>query len=183
MKNIFAKSMFASLFGIVLLLGVGLKDAEAATYPGTSITVQPGDVLYTAKDTTDYLTGHVAIVNDYNRVVHAPGTGNPGLESTSVSTFFRDFHTIDVWRARSSSRGEDAAQHSRTLFYNYGNSDYTVFTPLAGNFYDQYCTKVVWQAYYYGASVNLGDISLTKYTVPPTWVLDSEYLRKVANNL
>lgn len=183
MKNILVKFMFTSLIALALLLGVDLKVAEAATYPGTSITVKPGDVLYTSKKTTDYLTGHVAIVNDYNRVVHAPGTANPGLESISINSFFSRFHTIDVWRARSSSKGQNAAQYSRTLFYRYGNSDYTVFTPLAGNFYDQYCTKLVWQSYYYGASINLGDISLTKYTVPPTWVLDNDYLRKVANNL
>lgn len=181
------KKMFLQLIlgGTIVFGGVfgtsGLN-AFAYTYPGTSKVAKAGDVLYTTKSSTRYFTGHVAIVDSSGEyVVHAKGS-KYGLERERLSTFNTSYE-FDVYRAKSSTAGYKAGVKALSIQKNYSDADYTVWTTLSGPYAKQYCTKFVWQAYYNGANINLGDNSLTKMTVPPTWILDSDYLTKVGNDI
>jgi uncharacterized protein YycO len=149
-------------------------------YPGSTIQPKPGDVLYTTKSTTQYFTGHVGIVSDRGTVVHTPGPDNPGIKEWTIGQFFNEYSTIEVWSSKNSTKGNQAGSYARnTLLAYYSNAEYTISTSLTGPKDKQYCTKVVWQSYYYGASINLGDLSFTALGVAPSHLLDREYLTRV----
>jgi len=152
-------------------------------YPGTETVSSPGDVLYTDKTTTDYYTGHIAVVTNDGYVVHAPGKGSPGLERMTVNDFINTYEDVQVWTPDNSTDGQSAGEKANNLFNNYSGADYTVWTTLTGDYMNQYCTKVVWQSYYYGADVNLGSLSLTKASVPPHAILDTYHLTKIEGGL
>ncbi|MRG85262.1 hypothetical protein [Salinibacillus xinjiangensis] len=103
----------------------------------------------------------------------------------SVSSFINTYDDVQVWRSKSSSCGSDAGFKAQELYSNYKYAAYDVWTPITGDYMEQYCTKFVWQSYYYGTGrvVNLGELSLTKYSVPPHWILDDYYLTKVEGGL
>lgn len=168
--------IFTGFFGISDL------SVSAYTYPGTKNVAKAGDVLYTDKSSTRYFTGHVAIVDSTGKyVVHAKGSSY-GLERESLKSFNSDYK-FDAYRAKSSTVGSKAGSKALALQKKYSKAKYTVWTTLSGPYSKQYCTKFVWQAYYDGAGVNLGDLSYTKLTVPPTWILDGDFLKKVANDI
>ena len=152
-------------------------------YPGTSLQAKGGDVFYTTKSSTQYLTGHIAILDNHGYVIHARGVGY-GIVRESIDNFLSRYsNEVSIYRAKNTTSGQQAAQKARELYNNYRDATYNVVTPLTEYFSTQYCTKVVWQSYYYGANINLDDLSLTKITVPPSWILDTNYLTNVASGL
>ncbi|CQR46421.1 hypothetical protein BN1058_00681 [Paraliobacillus sp. PM-2] len=191
------KLVLAFAFSIIFLL-IGTQSVFASdistnvvvdpgggmpVYQGTSTAAKSGDILYTNKLTTTWFTGHVAIVAPDGYVYHTPGAGNPGIKKMSVYDFITTYDDVQVWRAKSSTRGQNAGFKAQSLYGSYRYADYSVYTTLTGDFYDQYCTKFVWQSYYYGANTNLDSLSLTKLTVPPHWILDGYYLTKIHGGL
>ncbi len=142
-------------------------------YPGTNVTVKAGDVLYSSKGKNTNLVGHIGIVDDNGSVVHMM-TG--GMKRQSVANFAKEF-TFSVYTPRSTTVGKDAGKQARTMYNNYVSSaTYTLATGLHGARTKQYCTKTVWQAYYYGANRNLGGHPLTKVSLPPWQIVDTAYL-------
>jgi uncharacterized protein YycO len=148
---------------------------DTATYPGTQVQVKAGDVLYSRVGDETKFVGHVAIVDDTGYVIHMMKNG--GMKRQTVSSYARSF-TFDVYQARTVSVGYNASRQAKSIWNNYSTTaTYTTGTPLHGYRTSQYCTKLVWQAYYYTTNkVNLGDLSFTLYHVPPVKILDSNYL-------
>lgn len=147
-------------------------DSGMPYYPGTNIVSRPGDVLYSSKGPDTYLVGHVGIVDNSGNVIHMIGNG---MKKYSMATYASNFN-FSVYNP-SSTVGYKAANYAQSLYSSYSSiATYTLATTLTGPKDKQYCTKLVWQAYYYRAGINLGGISLTKLSVPPNWILDTSYL-------
>ncbi|MFA9558404.1 hypothetical protein ACERII_13940 [Evansella sp. AB-rgal1] len=128
-------------------------------YPGTNIKMKAGDVLYSSKGLDTYLVGHVGIVDANGQVIHMMKNG--GMKRESISAYSSNFK-YTIYQAKVENNGYKAAQNATSLYNNYRSSaSYTLTTTLTRPKDKQYCTKLVWQAYYYGSNINLGDNSFT----------------------
>lgn len=133
-----------------------LADDPGVFYPGTYTKAKPGDMLVSNSTSSKGLTGHAAIVTDNLTVVHIGGIGeNP--EEISLSRFFKRYdNSVKVIRYTSSRDAKKAGEWARTYAEEYSDAKYDLAVKLSG-FTRTYCSKIVWQAYYYGADVNLGN--------------------------
>ncbi|MFI8716184.1 YiiX/YebB-like N1pC/P60 family cysteine hydrolase [Brevibacillus brevis] len=133
-----------------------LEDDPGVYYPGTHTKAKPGDMLVSNTTSSKGLTGHAAIVTDNLSVVHIGGYGeNP--EEISLSKFFKRYNnSVKVIRYTSSRDAKKAGEWARTYAAEYSDAKYDLAVKLRG-FTHTYCSKIVWQAYYYGADVNLGN--------------------------
>ncbi|MGE6575954.1 hypothetical protein [Paenibacillus xylanexedens] len=127
------------------------------TYPGTNVAMRIGDVLYSTKslDGSSAFVGHVGIVNSNFKVVHVTPVVNGGVVDTL--TTYRGRHgvgeTIKVYRPRD-GKGVEAAKWA---VYNYSKVTNYFINPLGllGTLNPNYCSKFIWQAFYYGEGIDL----------------------------
>ncbi len=150
-------------------------------YPGTNLESKPGDLLFTpiGKSESKFV-GHVGIVNFNKEVVHSIPNG---LVTDSLKEYFQKFRLISVYSPINEKIGEDAAHYLEALVEKHPTAQYRIFTPLGAAAHEQYCTKIVWQSYYYGAGINLGEFSGQAKGIHPEFLKDSRYLERKAKNL
>ncbi|KHE67128.1 YiiX/YebB-like N1pC/P60 family cysteine hydrolase [Halobacillus sp. BBL2006] len=150
---------------------------NSSTYPGSSILIQPGDLLFSpiGKRESKFI-GHVGIVNHQKEVVHSIPAG---LTKDNVFNYYQKFRSIKIYRPRSPEIGISAGDYVQNLYNDYSNADYRIMPPLVTASHQQYCTKIVWQAYYFGAGVNLGDFNGSAKAIHPELLKDRRFLRLV----
>ncbi|MGI8315253.1 hypothetical protein [Halobacillus mangrovi] len=177
------KSFFAVLAFMISLLGYIFlpKKVKAPTihtnpdtYPGTDITIEPGDLLFSplGKSESKYV-GHVGMVNHAKKVVHSIPAG---LVQDDVLSYYHKFRSIKIYAPRVYSHGHLAATYLEKLYLDHKNAHYRIMTPIGSKTDEQYCTKIVWQSYYYGAGVNLGDFSQKAKAIHPELLKDRNYI-------
>ncbi|MBD7970491.1 hypothetical protein [Paenibacillus gallinarum] len=127
------------------------------TYPNTSVSMRIGDVLYSTKTLggSSQIVGHVGIVNSNFKVVHVTPVVDGGVVDTFTTYMGRHGvgETIKVYRPRN-GMGVEAAKWA---VYNYSKvTDYFI-NPLGllGTLNPNYCSKFIWQAFYYGEGVDI----------------------------
>ncbi|MCA0983129.1 hypothetical protein LCL89_03595 [Halobacillus yeomjeoni] len=150
-------------------------------YPGTDIEIEPGDLLFTpiGKSESKYV-GHVGIVNGNLKVVHSIPAG---LALDEVPAYFQKFRSITIFSPVESDVGRNTASFLDALYDAYPRAVYRVMTPLGFDWHEQYCTKIVWQAYYYGSGINLGSYSPHARAIHPELLKDRRYLKIKAKGL
>ncbi|MBH0333661.1 hypothetical protein ABH14_28690 [Brevibacillus brevis] len=156
-----------------------LADDPGVYYPDTHTKAKPGDMLVSNATSSKGLTGHAAIVTDNLTVVHIGGVGQHP-EEISLSKFFKRYdNSVKVIRYTSSRDAKKAGEWARTYAEEYSDADYDLAVKLSG-FTRTYCSKLVWQAYYYGADVNLGNKRPTSTQLfEPYAILDLDDTREV----
>ncbi|MFB5662215.1 YiiX/YebB-like N1pC/P60 family cysteine hydrolase [Alteribacillus sp. HJP-4] len=146
--------MVSSIFLLCLVLIFQSNHVSAASYPSTTATVEPGDILVTKttnckdEDECKGITGHAGIVIDNTYAVHISGPGaNP--ERISISEWFEEYHSTKVVRADSKYRGDPskAATWAEEYVKDFSHADYSVTANIASKD-PTYCSKLVYQAYY-----------------------------------
>lgn len=144
------------------------------TYPGTSVAVKAGDVLLSSAGFDTKLVGHVGIVDDTGYVVHMLPSG---MKRQNISQYTNTF-SYKVYGAKSTTAGYNASRQAKYIWNTYsGSASYSINTALHGARTTQYCTKLVWQSYYYGVDrINLETQPLTRLAVPPSYIIDTYYL-------
>ncbi|ARI77352.1 hypothetical protein [Halobacillus mangrovi] len=177
-KSFMAVSAFIiSLLGYIILpkkVKAPTTHKNPDTYPGTDIVIEPGDLLFSplGKSESKYV-GHVGMVNHAKKVVHSIPAG---LIQDDVPTYFNKFRSIKVYAPRVDSHRNSAAAYLEKLYLAHKNADYRIMTPLAAKMDEQYCTKIVWQSYYYGAGVNLGSFNQKAKAIHPELLKDRNYI-------
>lgn len=179
------------LFVMVFTLCTSISFASEATpmvndpgvtYPGTTTTVKPGDMLVTNQTSSAGLTGHAGIVTDNYTVVHIGGYGEHP-EEISISKFYKRYKSkVKVIRYKSSVKAKKAGKWAREYAEEYYDAEYGLLNKLRG-MDPTYCSKIVWQAYYYGADINFNDKrpSSTQMFAPYD-ILDLDDTTKVAGS-
>ncbi|WP_236645931.1 YiiX/YebB-like N1pC/P60 family cysteine hydrolase [Brevibacillus sp. VP] len=127
-----------------------------ATYPNSRVEIMPGDILITNNTSSKGLTGHAAIVVDTENVVILGPGFNP--EKNPIKRFFRKnvskkYGTKVVRYNRTKIRNK-AADWAEWYVNKYDDADYAI-SDLYNYKYKTYCSKIVWNAYYFGAGVRL----------------------------
>ncbi len=152
--SIFAGGAFASDKNMV-----GPEGTDPGVYyPGsTTVQIKPGDMLVTNNTSSNGLTGHAAIVID---TVYCVETLGPGYypQKTTISDFFRKNSTSSTWvkvvRHSNTSAATNAAKWAASYVSTHSSTPY-VIEDLYNYDKSTYCSKIVHNAYYYGAGVKL----------------------------
>ncbi len=148
--------IIALVLMVATLSSLPLTKANAATekYVGKNLHVKAGDILITSKKTTRYHTGHSAIVTDDLRVVHIPAPGtHPQI--LSLSKWEKSYKIRKVVRLKSTATAKAAGKWAREYQKKYSKANYTIWSSIYGNFNNTYCSKLVWQSYYYGGKIDI----------------------------
>jgi hypothetical protein len=138
-------------------------DSEEAAmihyYPGTSIQMMPGDVLYSHKYAlSSFLVGHTAIIGINYRIYHV-NRWQPLGHADSMPIYLsrhRKQEKLTILRHENQDEARLAAAwamqyYDRVKRYTY-NRD-------LNNLEDNYCSKFTWQAFYFGTN---GKVDLLK---------------------
>ncbi|MFC7060360.1 hypothetical protein [Halobacillus seohaensis] len=180
------RSIFTLLLGIiagVLTLFIRPKKVyspthhhDPTTYPGTTLFIKPGDLLFSpiGKSESKYV-GHVGIVNNDHKVIHSIPAG---LMKDTVADYFRKFRLITIYSPENPTIGVKASDYLEYLYITYPRANYRFFTPLGSLNHEQYCTKIVWQSYYFGSGVNLGNHSIKSKAIHPHFLKDLRFLEQ-----
>ncbi|MCR8996519.1 YiiX/YebB-like N1pC/P60 family cysteine hydrolase [Brevibacillus halotolerans] len=169
----FKKRLLMSLMSVSLIftgaLGVSASEIERqkinkpedvpveATYPNSRVEIKPGDILITNNTSSKGLTGHAAIVIDTENVVEILGPGfHP--QKNPIKRFFgknvsKKYGTKVVRYNRTKIRNQ-AADWAEWYVKKYDDVEYAI-SDLYNYKYKTYCSKIVWNAYYFGAGVRL----------------------------
>ncbi|MFC9778820.1 hypothetical protein [Paenibacillus chitinolyticus] len=159
---------------------VNPKGVPGPEYPGTSIEMKVGDVLYSSKTfgNSSQIVGHVGIIGPDYLVYHVSPIidtdGNGAGDSINVY-MGRHGHgeKISIYKYRYSS-GVGAAQWAQNNYWK--ATEYAVVNPFhyLSTLTPNYCSKFIWQAFYYGDGVDITGKNLTGDTYG-TWVYPSNF--------
>ncbi|CQR46431.1 hypothetical protein BN1058_00691 [Paraliobacillus sp. PM-2] len=173
MKKIFAvlSISFAMLF-TVFSSNVFAMGPVTPQYPGTNIDVKPGDIIHSPKSKSTWFAGHTAIVGTDYYIYHSYPDSD-GKRKDSISTYFNLYNSGDkftILRPRTLS-ANDAAQTAESIFNNIQTYDFDIDL---NDFENNYCSKYVWQAYYYSSWTDITENGYGHYT--QAWIYPSEIL-------
>ncbi|MFF3925160.1 hypothetical protein [Paenibacillus lactis] len=151
------------------------------TYPGTNVPMRIGDVLYSTKTlgSSSQIVGHTGIVNSNYKVVHVTLPVNGGTVDNMSGYMSRHGkgETIKVYRPINGMGVEAAkwATYNYKYVTKYEIEPYAKKSTLSPN----YCSKFVWQAFYYGEGIDLLDLGNTpdlRGFITPSMVINAPNL-------
>ena len=124
---------------------------------GSIPLLEKGDILITNGTSIPYLPGHAAIAVSSTAIVHIPGIGQKP-EKVSRYVFKNEYinnftNWIKIYRPKNSEYGRKAGEWAdKTYIYGSGkNATYSLTSDLY-SIDKTYCSKIVWQAYRFGAN-------------------------------
>lgn len=134
-----------------------IDDSDFNSVPpeAAGFTYKPGDILITKSASSAGLVGHSGLIlTNTSNVLDIPGVGRKP-RVIPLSEWFKSYPATKVVRFSSASRAYDAAYWASKNYVNtnggaYANLIYGFSGSIKG-FQSTYCSKIVWQAYYYGA--------------------------------
>lgn len=114
-----------------------------------SYSMEAGDVFITSSTVSSGLLGHAGISISSSSILHIAGPGeHPDTLSKNEWLNKYDEGWNKVYRHSDSSIAEDAAQWAEDT-YKDSDAEYVITMDLESTD-ETYCSKLVWQAYYYG---------------------------------
>ena len=115
----------------------------------TSYSMEAGDVFITSSTVSSGFLGHAGISISSSSILHIAGPGeHPDTISKNSWLNKYDEGWNKVYRHSDSSIAEDAAQWAEDT-YKDSDAEYVITMDLESTD-ETYCSKLVWQAYYYG---------------------------------
>jgi uncharacterized protein YycO len=154
------------------------QDIGNPLYPGTNIEMYPGDVLYSPKSWSTIWVGHVAIVGTDFKIYHSHPQ-SPYKFADTMDTYMSRHNSgdkIEVLRASNYSLDENAA--AEWAMNNLSKiKTYDVYASKLNNIADNYCSKYIWQAFYYSNNHDIIGQNLTDQdseTIFPSEIKNSD---------
>lgn len=131
--------------------------STSSTFSTSSLV--KGDILITNGTSSFGLTGHAGIVVGRNQILHISGYGaEPKI--ISYATWNKNYSkeaggmiNTEVYRISNTTQSNAAANWAIETYMDSG-AGYSLMSSL-DSFAYTYCSKIVWQAYYYGPSTPL----------------------------
>ncbi|MFB5762684.1 hypothetical protein [Paenibacillus medicaginis] len=116
-------------------------------YPSINVYMRPGDIIYNPKSISTFFAGHVAIVGPDYKLRHSHPYG-PGISET-LESYISRFSSGDQFTVLRPRGGIGAAAAQWSL-NNINKVKAYNFAPGMADIANNYCSKFVWQAYWYG---------------------------------
>lgn len=152
-------------------------------YPGTTTSIKSGDVLVTNSTSFGGIAGHAGIVVDpAGSVVSINGPGQLISRETFGQWKNRYANTKVMRNTSSSIAAQNAANWANEYYIDYSYRVSYNILGILGEYTDRtYCSKIVWNAYFYGANVNLANqFQYQTYTFYPYYLINNSGLTQVA---
>lgn len=153
-------------------------------YPGTNADILPGDILYSTKSLFVHtaVVGHVGIIGNDKKVYHVSPAGSIAGKADTLKTY-RERHgskeRIYIYRPTTGgSKAASWASNNIKSMETYSIVNAGKLSSLNPN----YCSKFIWQAFYYGAGIELTNMVLdgnSSIIVTPSHVKNSKYVYSV----
>jgi len=141
------------------------KSQEITINSLDNYTPKAGDILITNDTSYGGITGHTGIVTSSGKILHYPNP-NVGIKHETLAQWNARYDKTNVWRVSSSIIANKAASWAYLNYYaTNSDAEYQINTDLYSKD-PTYCSKLVWQAYYYGAGSSVIDAPLTKIVRP-----------------
>ena len=125
--------------------------------PSTGYSMKAGDVFITNGTIASGITGHAGIAISSTEILHIEGIGKKPNVITLTEwnrKYTTDGNWTKVYRHSEFNVGYLAAEWTE-INYKEKNAQYVINTDLAST-NKTYCSKIVWQAYYYGPAMQYG---------------------------
>ncbi len=130
-----------------------MLNKKIKTYPYSTVEMLPGDILYSSIGKSTYYVGHIVIVGpNYNIIESIPG--DPSGYMLSAKQFWARHNTGDEITLLRAKTGGDQAAKWALDHYNRVEK-YTVLNHDIHTIKNNYCSKWILQAYYFGANIKL----------------------------
>lgn len=131
------------------------SDGAAPYYPGTKIVMIPGDVLYSHKTAISSLVvGHSGIVGEDFRIYHVNRWGRFG-HADKMSVYLSRHKPGEKLTILRYEFAEDASKAARWAKQHIQDVEKYAYTRDLTDYRKNYCSKFVWQAFYFGSKVDL----------------------------
>lgn len=145
-------------------------------YPFSHIKILPGDLLYSGMGKSTYFVGHIVIVGTDLHIKETLPT-SPSGQSTSIEQYWQRHQPDDQIYLFRSNVGADQAAHWASEHVQKIKS-YNIFNNHLNCLNENYCSKFIVQAYYYGANFSL--IKSMNRLLLPQQLIRSHQLEKIA---
>src|SRR5699024_4358468 len=145
-------------------------------YKNIIVEMLQGDILYSTLGPSTYYVGHAVII-DSDYLVKESIPGKPSGHTMTIEQMWGRHHKGDRISLLRAASGADAAAKWATENLRYVK-DYWILDINIQNLEKNYCSKLILQAYYYGANVKLTD-KLNCF-IPPQYFKYTHKLEKVA---
>ncbi|WP_067730470.1 C40 family peptidase [Oceanobacillus damuensis] len=132
-------------------------------YPGTPIRMIPGDVLYSHKTALSSLVvGHSGIVGEDFRIYHVNRWGKNG-HADSMRVYLSRHKKGEKLTVLRSADPDEARNAAKWAKQHIGEIKTYHYTRDLNDLENNYCSKFVWQAFYFGndRQINLTGLSFT----------------------
>ncbi|MFD1851228.1 hypothetical protein [Oceanobacillus bengalensis] len=147
-------------------------------YPNTSIQIVPGDLLYSHKVAySSFLVGHEAIIGMNYRIYHVNRWGNIG-HSDSMPIYLsrhKPLEKLTILRFPDADKAKNAAKWA--MLHIDRVEKYTFDRDL-DSIENNYCSKYIWQAYYFGNNQNFDLYGRDTNPIKRRYVTPSQLYRK-----
>ncbi len=138
------------------MLGKNASEEVGLKLSNKEILLQPGDVIYSSKSLSTFLVGHCGIVGHDNRIYHSHPKG--AFADTVKQYKSRHPHGGRVTLLRPLRGGEKSASWAQDNIQHV--TSYS-FHPHLSNKQKNYCSKFVWQAYWFSLEEDITGRDLT----------------------
>lgn len=159
-KRISILISFLFIFSLSILFTNQKASAAPVKYPNSSVKVYNGDILISKKSASGVtsMAGHAAMVTYYNNkayVIHMPGIGKT-IVKTTLSKWSKSYKEVKIVHHKNSKTRNAAASWMKKRYDN-KKTRKTPYKLTSNNLglSPSYCSKLVWQAYYYGADKDI----------------------------
>ncbi|GAB3054205.1 hypothetical protein [Virgibacillus ainsalahensis] len=135
-----------------------ITDDPVHIYPGTSIPMQRGDVIYSHKTArSSFVVGHEGIVGEDFRIYHVNARRRYG-HSDSMPIYLsrhKKGERLTILRYKNAHFARKAGKWAKK---NIDKVNRYTYSRILNDIEKNYCSKFIWQAYYFGSE---GNIDLT----------------------
>lgn len=148
-------------------------------YPGTSIRMQPGDVLYSHKYAlSSILVGHTGIVGTNFRIYHVNRWKRFG-HSDSMPLYLSRHKKGEKITVLRHSNEREAKQAAQWAMQHYDQIRRYVYVPDLRKLEDNYCSKFTWQSFYFGTNGSVDLLQSKKRKSLTAFVLPGSIYRRL----
>lgn len=148
-------------------------------YPDTSIPMIPGDVLYSHKIAfSSFLVGHVGLIGEDYRIYHVNRWGNKG-HADSMPIYLsrhKKGENLTILRFSNQMIAKEAASWAKANIVKIKEYKYT--RDLA-DIRLNYCSKYIWQAYYFGTTPNIDILGNNLDSEKKRYIMPSRIFRRL----
>lgn len=146
-------------------------------YPGTTIQMIPGDILYSHKHAfSSFIVGHTAIIGENFRIYHVNRWKEYG-HGDSMPIYLSRHKKGEKLTILRHDKQEEAKRAAQWAMQNYDQIKRYVFVRDLIGIENNYCSKFIWQAFYFGNDKKVDLLKRPKRKIHTSFIMPGALYR------